>query len=83
MKGKFPGWAIPLSGATASTIVVGGINKKPGVVNNKIEIREYLHLTITVDHDIVDGGPLARFVDRLIELIENNYGLEKNIINNL
>jgi pyruvate/2-oxoglutarate dehydrogenase complex dihydrolipoamide acyltransferase (E2) component len=83
MKGKFPGWAIPLSGATPSIIVVGGINKKPGVVNNKIEIREYLHLTITVDHDIVDGGPLARFVDRLIELIENNYGLEKNIINNL
>ncbi|MFE3845961.1 2-oxo acid dehydrogenase subunit E2 [Thermoplasmatota archaeon] len=76
MKGRFPGWAIPLGGATSSIIVVGGINKKPGVVNNRIEIREYLHLTITVDHDIVDGGPLARFVDRLNELIENAYGLE-------
>jgi pyruvate/2-oxoglutarate dehydrogenase complex dihydrolipoamide acyltransferase (E2) component len=76
MKGKFPGWVIPLSGATSSIIVVGGINKKPGVVNNKIEIREYLYLTITVEHDIVDGGPLARFVDRLNELIENAYGLD-------
>ena len=76
MKGRFPGWAIPLGGATSSIIVVGGINKKPGVVNNKIEIREYLNLTITVDHDIVDGGPLARFVDRLNELIENAYGLD-------
>jgi pyruvate/2-oxoglutarate dehydrogenase complex dihydrolipoamide acyltransferase (E2) component len=77
MKGKYPGWAIPLASVTSTLIVVGGISKKPGVVNNKIEIREYLHLTITVDHDVVDGGPLARFVDRLIELIENNYGLEK------
>jgi pyruvate/2-oxoglutarate dehydrogenase complex dihydrolipoamide acyltransferase (E2) component len=80
MKGKFPGWAIPLASATSTVIVVGGINKKPGVINSKIDIREYLHLTITVDHDVVDGGPLARFVDRLIELIENNYGLEKNIL---
>jgi len=76
MQGRFPGWAIPLGGATSSIIVVGGINKKPGVVNNKIQIREYLNLTITVDHDIVDGGPLARFVDRLIELIEIGFGLD-------
>ncbi len=81
MKGKFPGWAIPLNGATSTMIVVGGISKKPGVVNDKIEIREYLHLTVTVDHDIVDGGPLVRFVDRINELIENAYGLDLNIKN--
>jgi pyruvate/2-oxoglutarate dehydrogenase complex dihydrolipoamide acyltransferase (E2) component len=76
MKGKFPGWAIPLGGATSTILVIGGIKKKPGVVKDKIEIREYLHLTITVDHDIVDGGPLTRFVERLNELIENAYGLD-------
>jgi pyruvate/2-oxoglutarate dehydrogenase complex dihydrolipoamide acyltransferase (E2) component len=75
MKGKFPGWAIPLGGINSTLIVAGGIRKKPGVVNDKIEIRDYLHLTVTVDHDLVDGGPLVRFVERLTELIENTYGL--------
>ena len=79
MQGRFPGWAIPLGGVTSTIIVVGGIDKKPGVVNDKIEVREYLHLTITVDHDIVDGGPLARFVDKLNELIESAYGLDNLI----
>jgi pyruvate/2-oxoglutarate dehydrogenase complex dihydrolipoamide acyltransferase (E2) component len=74
MFGKFPGWAIPL-GIPATLIVVGGLNQKPGVVNGKIEIREYLNLTITVDHDLVDGGPLARFVSLLTELMENGFGL--------
>lgn len=74
MFGKFPGWAIPIS-IPAVLIVVGGITKKPGVVGDSIEIREYLHLTITVDHDIIDGGPLARFVASLTELTENAFGL--------
>ena len=75
MKGKFPGGVIPMGASTAILVVVGGITKKPGVVNDEIAIREYLHLTITTDHDIVDGGPLARFVERLTELIENSYGI--------
>ena len=78
MKGKFPGGVIPMGASTAILVVVGGITKKPGVVNDEIAIREYLHLTITTDHDIVDGGPLARFVERLTELIENVYGIHDN-----
>jgi len=78
MKGNFPGWAIPMGGATSAILVAGGIRKKPGVVNDEIKIREYLCLTITVDHDIVDGGPLARFVERLTELIENAYKLSND-----
>ena len=35
MKGRFPGWAIPLGGVTSSIIVVGGINKKPGVEHSR------------------------------------------------
>jgi len=75
MKGKITGGAIPMGASTSIFVVVGGITKKPGVINDEIAIREYLHLTITADHDIVDGGPLARFVERLTELIENSYGL--------
>ncbi len=76
MKGYFPGWVVPLGGTASTLFVVGGITKKPGVVNNKITICEYLHLTITTDHDIVDGGPLARFVERLNNLMEKGYGLD-------
>ena len=76
MKGYFPGWIIPLGGTASSLFVVGGITKKPGVVENKISIREYLHLTIATDHDIIDGGPLVRFVERLNDLMEKGYGLD-------
>ena len=76
MKGYFPGWVIPLGGPVSNLFVVGGITKKPGVIEDKISIREYLHLTITTDHDIIDGGPLARFVERLINLMEKGYDLD-------
>jgi 2-oxoacid dehydrogenase/acyltransferase catalytic subunit len=56
-------------------MTVGGIAEKPGVVNGTIAIREYLSLTLSVNHDIVDGAPAARFTERLKELIESGYGL--------
>jgi pyruvate/2-oxoglutarate dehydrogenase complex dihydrolipoamide acyltransferase (E2) component len=36
-----------------------------------------LDLTVAFDHDVVDGAPAARFVKRLVELIESGYGLEE------
>jgi pyruvate/2-oxoglutarate dehydrogenase complex dihydrolipoamide acyltransferase (E2) component len=75
MKGQFPGWVIGMGGPIASLIAVGGIVKKPGVIDDKILIRDYLHITITADHSVVDGGPLARFISRLTELLETGYGL--------
>ena len=56
-------------------IILGGIAEKPGGVDGRIEIREYLCMTISVDHDIIDGAPAARFSQRLKELIESGYGL--------
>jgi pyruvate/2-oxoglutarate dehydrogenase complex dihydrolipoamide acyltransferase (E2) component len=58
-------------------LVVGGISWKPAVVEGRIEPREILNLTVTFDHDIVDGGPATRFVRRLVELIESAYGLSE------
>ena len=57
------------------TVTIGSIAKKPGVLKDQIAIREYLHLTISVDHDVVDGGPIARFGNELMGLIETGYGL--------
>ncbi len=58
-------------------LVVGGIAWKPAVVEGRIEPREILNLTVTFDHDIVDGGPATRFVKRLVELVESGYGLSE------
>ena len=68
------GWAIPL-GMQALSIAVGGIAERPGYVGDRIEKREYLSLTVTLNHDVVDGAPAARFVSRLVELLEEGYGL--------
>jgi pyruvate/2-oxoglutarate dehydrogenase complex dihydrolipoamide acyltransferase (E2) component len=59
-------------------LVVGSIAWKPAIVEGRIEPREILHLTVMFDHDIVDGAPAARFVRRLVELIESGYGLEED-----
>ena len=74
MFGKGGGWAIPLDYHTLD-VAVGGIAEKPGVSNGQIAIREYLCLTLSFDHDLIDGAPAARFVSRLRELIESGYGL--------
>jgi pyruvate/2-oxoglutarate dehydrogenase complex dihydrolipoamide acyltransferase (E2) component len=74
MFGEGGGWGIPLVSHTL-TVTLGGIAEKPGVVEGRIEIREYLCLTISFDHDIIDGAPAARFAERFKNLIESGYGL--------
>ena len=54
---------------------MGGIGVKPGVVDGHIAIREYLSLTISLNHDLIDGAPAARFTERLKDLIESGYDL--------
>ncbi len=56
-------------------ISVGGITRKPGIVEDRIEPREYLSITATFDHDITDGAPAARFAQVLKEYIERGHGL--------
>jgi pyruvate/2-oxoglutarate dehydrogenase complex dihydrolipoamide acyltransferase (E2) component len=74
MFGRGAGWGITPMGHTL-TLVVGGLARKPGVVGARIEAREYLCLTLTLDHDLIDGAPAARFARRLTELIESGAGL--------
>ena len=73
MFGNGAGWGIPVSNHTLQ-ITLGGIAERPALVNGQLENREYLCVTISLDHDIVDGAPAARFTQRLKELIESGYG---------
>lgn len=74
MFGSGGGWAIPVSNHTLQ-LTLGGIATRPGVVDGQIAVRDYLSVTISFDHDIVDGAPAARFAQRLKELVESGYGL--------
>jgi pyruvate/2-oxoglutarate dehydrogenase complex dihydrolipoamide acyltransferase (E2) component len=70
MFGRGGGWGIGFLPTHTLGLTVGGISQKPGVHDGRVEVREYLNLTISFDHDIVDGAPAARFTRKLIELIE-------------
>ena len=63
-----PMWLVPLSGSTVA-VAVGGIVHRVVPVDGGFETREHLCLTISFDHDIVDGSPAARFTERLDELL--------------
>jgi pyruvate/2-oxoglutarate dehydrogenase complex dihydrolipoamide acyltransferase (E2) component len=49
------------------------------VNNTQVENREYLCLTVSFDHDIVDGAPAARFIQRFKDLVESGSGLFEEI----
>jgi len=77
MFGIGAGWGVPLTGHTLS-LTIGGIEPKPVLINNELQNREHLCLTVTFDHDIVDGAPAARFIQRLMALVREGAGLDNH-----
>jgi pyruvate/2-oxoglutarate dehydrogenase complex dihydrolipoamide acyltransferase (E2) component len=67
----------PGTGRQSLLLTIGGIARKPAVVDERVEPRDLLNLPVAFDHDVVDSAPAARFVKRLVELIESGYGLEE------
>jgi pyruvate/2-oxoglutarate dehydrogenase complex dihydrolipoamide acyltransferase (E2) component len=57
-------------------ITLGGIGQKRLDVNGQMRVRDYLSLTVSFDHNMIDGAPAARFSERLKQLIESGYGLQ-------
>ena len=79
MMGKINGWFIHTSVHPLS-FGVGSIIKKPVVIDDEIEIREILNMTVLIDHDVMDGAPMARFVTKLSKNIESGLGLSDDKI---
>lgn len=75
MFGDSEGWGLGMPNHSLA-VTLGGIAAKPGVIDGRIEIREYLAVTLSFDHDIVDGAPAARFSQHFKELIETGFGLD-------
>jgi pyruvate/2-oxoglutarate dehydrogenase complex dihydrolipoamide acyltransferase (E2) component len=55
------GFAIAPPTMSSLVIVIGGLSQRPGVVEGRVEVRDIVDLTVTVDHNIVDGAPATRF----------------------
>ena len=64
------GWGIPITNYTLS-ICVGGIAEKPAYVEDALMKRQFLSITVAINHDVVDGGPAARFVRRFQDIVES------------
>jgi pyruvate/2-oxoglutarate dehydrogenase complex dihydrolipoamide acyltransferase (E2) component len=74
MIGQINGWFIQTSVHPLS-FGIGSITRKPIAVGEEIKIGGILHMTVLIDHNVVDGAPMARFVNSLTENIENGFGL--------
>jgi pyruvate/2-oxoglutarate dehydrogenase complex dihydrolipoamide acyltransferase (E2) component len=68
--GKSAGWIIPTRNMHSIAVSLGSITGKPWICNGEVAIRDIMHLTITFDHDVIDGVPARRFVQDLVSCIE-------------
>lgn len=67
------GYIIPyIGGPQAASFAIGSTVKKVVVIKNEMKIREMINITAIFNHDIVNGAPAARFINRLREYIEVN-----------
>jgi pyruvate/2-oxoglutarate dehydrogenase complex dihydrolipoamide acyltransferase (E2) component len=69
MFGGGPGWGFTAPGIHSLAIVVGGI--APRCANGQPDGREVLCLTVSANHELIDGAPLARFVRDLRVALES------------
>ncbi len=47
------------------------ITKRPAVRDNRIVIRDLMHLSISLDHRVVDGAEAVEFMNQIIHLLES------------
>lgn len=73
MFGAGSGWAIPV--ASRTSVAVGGIGVRPVFVDGVVVPHEMLSVTLSFDHELVDGAVAARFANHLRQLVEAATGL--------
>jgi pyruvate/2-oxoglutarate dehydrogenase complex dihydrolipoamide acyltransferase (E2) component len=75
MVGHSRGWIIPFS-IHPLCLAFGSLNEQAAVYKGEIQKRDILHLTVLIDHDVIDGVPAARFVDDLVKKLQAGFGLQ-------
>jgi pyruvate/2-oxoglutarate dehydrogenase complex dihydrolipoamide acyltransferase (E2) component len=74
MVGHTRGWIMPFS-MHPLCLAFGSLNEQAAVYRGEIQKREILHLTVLIDHDVIDGVPAAKFVDDLVKKLQAGFGL--------
>lgn len=75
MFGQGAGWGLPIASHTLN-LTIGGVVPRARVVSGALQTREHLCLTVSFDHDLIDGAPAARFIQRFKALVESGRGLD-------
>ena len=65
------GWGFSAPGIHNLSIVVGGIASRAPAITGESGPCEILCLTVSANHELVDGAPLARFVHHLTGQVES------------
>jgi pyruvate dehydrogenase E2 component (dihydrolipoamide acetyltransferase) len=52
---------------------VGRIKRQPVMVGDEVVGRKMVWLSLTFDHRLVNGGPAARFLQRVVQLVERTH----------
>ncbi len=55
----------------AAILAVGRIKDRVGLVDGQVKARPTMFMTLSVDHRVLDGAAGAKFLARVVELLEN------------
>ena len=70
---EIDGFTPILNAPDAAILGVGRIRRRPIAVEERVEIRPTMVLSLTFDHRVVDGAPAAQFVQRVKHILEHPY----------
>ena len=71
---RWNAWLIFFRRSRAAIVGVHAIKKKPWIVGEKIEIRDVMYLSISIDHRMNDGAVGARFMNHVVGLLQDARG---------
>jgi pyruvate/2-oxoglutarate dehydrogenase complex dihydrolipoamide acyltransferase (E2) component len=77
--GQRRGWGFAPAFLTC-TLFVGSIYDRVCWAGDHAEPRKTLSVTVSVNHDIVDGGPAVRFAETFAGLLEGAAGLDEGFV---
>lgn len=77
MFGRGGGWGVPFI-SHSICLTIGGVDRRPGIgADGATEPREFVCLTVSIDHDVSNGAPVARLISGFRESLEAASALDE------
>lgn len=68
------GWGLPIPNH-ALQLTIGGMTRRPALIHGALAERDMLSVTVSIDHDVMDGAPAVRLFERFATFVERADGL--------